>query len=108
MTISGSIYFLGKYRPAYFEAVTASDCATAMHNAILSCLHQDPDLYWWLKERIYEGAQRITDRNCTAWAADHCDRGVSFAKRPHDPFMDKAMADMPPCPGLDYSQSVNR
>jgi hypothetical protein len=103
--ISGSIYFLGKYRPAYFEAQSVYECQHKMWAAMRPI--KDKDLWNWLAVRVLEGRLEIEKDNCSAWTADHCDRGISFAKRPHDPFMDKAVADMPPCPGLDYSQSLN-
>ena len=103
--ISGSIYFLGKYRPAYFEAESLDECYWAMVRAIFPIT--DIRLKTWLTNRLGEGHYRLCQDYNAAWSADHCDRGISFAKRPHDPFMDKAVADMPPCPGLDYSQSLN-
>jgi hypothetical protein len=68
---------------------------------------EDHALRAWLYARIDEGLTHMVTSNTTAWSADHCDRGVSFAKRPHDRFLDRVTADMEPCPGLDYSGAVN-
>jgi hypothetical protein len=107
MTITGSIYFLGRYRPAYFEAPTISACNAQMFRAVEPIYAHDKALRDWLYWRIAEGSKAIDRDSCTAWSADHCDRGVSFAKRPHDPFLDDVTASLPPCPGLDYSGAVN-
>jgi hypothetical protein len=105
MTISGGIYFLGRYRPAYFEAGAIGACVTKMQAALRNV--EDHALRAWLYARIDEGLTHMVTSNTTAWSADHCDRGVSFAKRPHDRFLDRVTADMEPCPGLDYSGACN-
>jgi hypothetical protein len=106
MTISGGIYFLGRYRPAYFEADTARACARLMMASARQVT--DDTLRGWLLLRIYELEGKITrDDHCTTISDDHCDRGVCFAKRAHDPFLDRATATMPHCPGLDYSGACN-
>jgi hypothetical protein len=109
MTITGGIYFLGAYRPAYFEADTIDACRAMLLKAArpMFARERGRELRAWLIARINEGAAAIARGNCTAWSADHNDRGVCFAKRPHDPFLDRATAELPPCPGLDYSGAVN-
>ncbi len=104
MTISGSIYFLGAYRPAYFEADTIEACAALMHGAVQDI--KNGSLKIFLLSRIKEGRAQIARDNCSAWSAEHRDRGVSFAKRPHDPFLDRVTATLPHCPGLDYAGTV--
>lgn len=103
MTVSGSIYFLGRYRPAYFEADTTTQVAFLMYAAIRDI--EDRQLRSWLDDRIFQGEDSLSD-SITSWSADHCDRGVSFAARPHDPWLDSITAKLPPCPGLDYSVAL--
>jgi len=106
MTVSGGIYFLGRYRPAYFEGATVRECARAMMAAARQIT--DDDMRAWVMCRIYELEGKLgPDPNCSAISSDHCDRGVSFARRPHDRFLDQVTATMPPCPGLDYSAAIN-
>jgi hypothetical protein len=105
MTVSGSIYFLGRYRPAYFEGESIAHIAGQMITAIRFL--QDSVLRDWIENRIVEGHKQIKKQNLyTSWSCDHCDRGVSFAARPHDPWLDSVTAKLPPCPGLDYSVAL--
>ncbi len=109
MTIhSGSIYFLGKYRPCYVEGTSIEEVAAKLRSAVQRV--KDVRLHGWLVQRIREGQDAMTrgSSSVSSWSADHNDRGVSFATRPHDPFLDKTTAAMAPCPGLDYSLCVNR
>jgi hypothetical protein len=106
MTITGSIYFLGRYRPAYFEAESPMECAVKMLCASRNVA--DTRLRFWLAGRIKEGHVKLDHGAISSWSADHNDRGVSFAKRPHDSWLDKTTATMEPCPGLDYSGAVNQ
>jgi hypothetical protein len=101
MTVSGSIYFLGEYRPAYFEADNFVHLASAMVDAVRNL----PDRQWFAV-RIRQAAEHMGRSNCSAWSADHCSRGVSMAKRPHDPFLDDITRTLPVLPGLDYSNAV--
>jgi hypothetical protein len=101
MTVSGSIYFLGEYRPAYFEADTLDALACDM----LAAVRNLPDRQWYTV-RIRQAAEHMGRSNCSAWSADHVCRGVSMAKRPHDPFLDDITRTLPVLPGLDYSNAV--
>jgi hypothetical protein len=101
--VSGSIYFLGRYRPAYFEASNLYDLTDSMIAAVRDI--KDANLKAWLFARISIGRAKI-DSHCTSWSADHCDRGVSFAARPHDPWLDSITAKLPPCPGLNYGAAI--
>ncbi len=108
MTIhSGSVYFLGKYRPLYVEGDTIEEVAAKLRSSIQRV--KDAYLQRWLIQRIREGQDAMTrgSSSVSSWSADHYDRGVSFATRAHDPFLDKTTAAMAPCPGLDYSLCVN-
>lgn len=103
--VSGSLYFLGKWRPAYFEAPTIAACRAKMAAAVLNV--ESDGLRAWFFARLHEGEMQISRPRCDAWSADHCDRGVSFAKRPHDRFLDSVTLAMSPCPGLDYTGACN-
>jgi hypothetical protein len=105
MTITGAIYFLGAWRPAYFEAAGIEECAAKMLCAVQKL--EDRSLKMWLFNRIREGRAAMASDTFSAWSADHCDRGVSFAKRPHDPFLDGITSLLAPYPGLNYSGAVN-
>jgi hypothetical protein len=103
MAYTASIYFLGQYRPAYFEAETATRAFQAAAYAVAGCEDQK-----WLIERLDEALARVTKPNCAAASIEHGARGVSIANRPHDPFLDRVTRSMPAYPGLDYSNAVNQ
>ena len=100
MLVSGSIYFLGKYRPLYIEDTAMVKVKYRMLLAVQDC---DPALRDWLIDRINSTFLQVNKPNCFSASADHCDRGVSFAKRPHDNFLDNIIVDMTVCPGLNYN-----
>lgn len=102
MTCSGSIYFLGRYRPAYFEASSLEMLRTIMLDAV-----QDMSNAPWYMTRIADAADALKNANgYTAWQSDHCDKGVSMAKRPHDPWLDETVKTLPDCPNLHYSLAI--
>lgn len=106
MTVSSKIYFLGNYRPAHFEADTFHGCANLMLRAIANV--SDANLQSWLRDHIYSGlATMDRDANTESVSADHCNKGVGYARRPHDPWLDSTTAKIRPCPGLDYSLAIN-
>lgn len=101
MKVTASIYFLGQYRPVYFEASTI-DAALAMATAaILKATDRE-----WFESRLAEARKQIKRESCAAWSTEHGCRGVSIAKRPHDPFLRDVVAQLPKYPGLDYSCGV--
>lgn len=101
---TASIYFLGQYRPAYFEAETARKAADKAIRAINEVTGPD---YGWLAARLNEACGKVK-ANCTSWSAEHGCRGVSLVARAHDPFLDGVTRDFPAYPGLDYSACSNR
>ena len=103
MSVSGSIYFLGKYRPAYFEAKNINELIDKM---CMSVLKVEGDVTW-LYDRIEECATRINSIHYTSMSMEHGCRGISMTNHPHDRFLDDIIALMLPCPGLDYSFTVN-
>ena len=103
MTYSGSIYFLGAYRPAYFEARTISDLASMMRRAIRE---MDAKSFDWFEARIDQCVDDML-KGYACVSIDHCNKGVGMDKRPHDPWLDDMTRDMPRCPDLDYSVSIH-
>lgn len=88
MAYTASIYFLGQYRPAYFEA----DTARAATKALLASIRECED-YTKLCEWIKQSYSEIKKPNCAAFSVEHGARGISIAKRPHDPFLGQYMVD---------------
>jgi hypothetical protein len=76
------------------------------HHNWKGALHLAQDRDWFLT-RLREGERYMRKPTCAAWSCDHCDRGVSIADRPHDPWLDSATAKLPAYPGLDYSAAIN-
>lgn len=104
MTYSGSIYFLGAYRPAYFEANDLVSLSIKMHAAA----SQMPEAEWF-EARITEAFQTLKRKDSTtSISIEHGARGVSMSRSSHDPWLDKLTTVMPACPGLDYSAVVNQ
>jgi hypothetical protein len=102
MTVTASLYFLGKYRPAYWSAKSAVDAFRLAYAALDNC----PDRDWFIP-RLQQGAAKLRNRDCESVSHEHGCRGVMLAKRPHDPFLDDLTRSLPAYPGLDYSQCVN-
>ena len=100
--ITGAIYFCGEYRPAYFHAESVNKLNTIMQLAVRNVKDAE-----WFVERISQAAMELKSRNCAAYCCDHGARGVSMAKREHDPFLDTTTAKFPHYPGLDYSMVCN-
>ena len=96
---SGSIYFLGQYRPAYFEATSLNKLHEKMRVAIVQTGMDD---WQWFAWRIDLATKELRKPNCEGWSAEHGCRGVSVAKRPHDPWLDSIVAKLPEYPGLAY------
>ena len=102
MTYTASIFFMGEYRPAYFEADTAIKATDKALRALAAVKG-----YNWFYDRFLEASARLERSNCSAFACEHGCRGVSLAARPHDPFLDSVTRKLKPFPGLDYSEAVN-
>lgn len=98
---TASIYFMGRYRPAYFEAATAVDAYRAAKRAVMGC-----DDRAWFYVRLGEAFEKVRG-NCTSFSTDHGCRGISLVARKHDPFLDSVTRDLPAYPGLDYTGAVN-
>lgn len=96
--ITGSIYFLGKYRPLHVEDTALARVVIRLRHAAGSV--EDPGLRAWLLERISQISRDM--RHYQSVSADHCDRGVSLRRAPHDAWLDKITASLPECPGLNY------
>lgn len=96
---SGSIYFLGQYRPAYFEAKTLGALRAAMCNAIANL---ESDTRFFLDYRIHNVVKQLRKPSCGGASAEHGAMGVSVGKRPHDPWLDSIVAKLPEYPGLAY------
>lgn len=96
---SGSIYFLGQYRPAYFEAVTVGKLREQM---LASIVQMNIDDWQWFAAKIQNSVYELRKPNCGGASAEHGCRGVSVAKRPHDPWLDNVVAKLPEYPGLAY------
>jgi hypothetical protein len=89
---SGSIYFLGQFRPAYFSATSLKDLRAKMRVAI-----QDmPRSEWeWFAWRIDNVTKELRKPSCTGASHEHGARGISVAKRPHDPWLANVVARLP-------------
>lgn len=101
-TYTGSFYFLGQHKPAHFEASSVKALRAQMRAAITAMSGDDWQWYAW---RIDEIARDI--RKYAAVSREHGAKGLSMAKRPHDPWLDDVTATLPPYPGLNYGAAVN-
>lgn len=101
-TLTGSIYFLGHYRPFHCEDTALAKVLIRLRHAASGI--EDRQLHAWIEERIAHCGREIKRNPAySSVSSDHSDRGVSICRRPHDPWLDKVTADLPPCPGLNYS-----
>jgi hypothetical protein len=99
MTHTVSIYFLGRYRPAAFEAPTINQAiAKALEAAAGIDAKDRAKLQLWAAELLASAA-----RGCVSCAAEHGQLGLGWRLGEHDPFLDRTLAHMEPCPGLDYA-----
>lgn len=100
--VSGSFYFFGQYKPAYFEADTAPALRRIMTAAVARL---DPTDRLWFEMRTHELAKDL--RTYAVASREHGARGVGMARRSHDAWLDDVTAALPPFPGLDYRAAVN-
>ena len=101
---SGAFYFMGNARSAHFEADSIKALRALMFDAIRQT-HMDDWMFFSF--RIDEAAKQLKKRGCAGFSAEHGARGVQMKRRPHDPWLDGAMAGLPHFPGLDYSKACN-
>ena len=92
MTYSGSIYFLGQFRPAYFSATNLKDLRAKMRVAIQD---MPRDEWEWFAWRIDNVTKELRKPNCAGASAEQGARGISVAKRPHDPWLANVVARLP-------------
>jgi hypothetical protein len=92
MTYSGSIYFLGQYRPAYFQASSLKGLREKMRIAIQDMPRDDWEFFAW---RIDNAIKELRKPSCTGASHEHGCRGVSVSKRPHDPWLANIVAKLP-------------
>lgn len=101
-TLTGSIYFLGKFRPFHCEDTALAKVLIRLRHAASGI--EDRQLQAWIEERIKTCGKNLQQfPSYASVSADHSDRGVSIRRSAHDPWLDKVTADLPPCPGLNYS-----
>lgn len=99
MTHTVTIYFLGRYRPAAFEAPTVNQAIAKALAAAEGIEPQDrAKLQLWAAELLASAA-----RGYVSCAAEHGQLGLGWRLGEHDPFLDRTLAHMEPCPGLDYT-----
>ena len=103
MTYSASIYFLGQYRPAYFQATSMTKLKAQMRLAIDNL---DRDDWEWFAWRIDEAFKRVQARHCSGVSIEHGCKGLSVAKRQHDPWLDSVVAKLPAFPFLNYPTNI--
>lgn len=101
---SGTFYFLGQHKPAHFQSETLKDLRAQMRAAIKSMPADD---WHWFAWRIDNIAKELR-KNYSAASQEHGARGISMKKRAHDDWLHSAVADLPPFPGLDYSNALNK
>jgi len=99
MTYSASLYFLGAYRPAHFEAKTIKTLAKTLIKAIEK---MEPDSREFFASRILEGVKHMRTGNCSKFSAEYGSRGFCIKNQPHDPWLDELTAKLDPMPGLNY------
>jgi len=98
---TASIFFLGHFRPAYFEGETARHAANKAARAIRASAESD-----WFETRLYAAAGSL-NKTCASATYEHGARGICVKRGPHDPFLDHATRGFPAFPGLDYSDALN-
>jgi hypothetical protein len=103
-TYSATIYFLGDFKPAHYEAKTIKKLHEQMLNSIV---HMSQDDWQFFAPRITEGCKQLRKLSCTGFSAEYGSRGVSFKKRAHDPFLDAITAKLPTFDGIDYRFAIN-
>lgn len=101
---TGSFYFLGTARPAYFEATTLKGLRERMFKAINQMSMDDWQFFAF---RIDAVTKEIRKKGCSGASAESGTKGVSVYKRKHDTALDDIVADFPAFPGLDYSLAIN-
>ena len=92
MRYSGSIYFLGQFRPAYFSATSLKDLRAKMRVAIQDMPRDEWEFFAW---RIDQAAKELRPAHCAHVAHEHGARGLSMSKRPHDPWLANVVARLP-------------
>jgi hypothetical protein len=102
MTVTVSISFDGLYRPAHFEAATVC-LATGKAIAAISAGMPDAEK---ARRWISEAARRLQSPDCASAGCSNTYMSVRVRRRPHDPFLDSVTANLPHCPGLDYSETA--
>jgi len=103
MTYSGTLYFLGTARPAYFEAKSIKALREQMLKSIQGMSMDDWQFFSW---RIDNIAKELRKRSCAGASAEHGCKGISMKEGKHDPFLHDIVKSFPSYPGLDYSQSI--
>jgi hypothetical protein len=101
MTYTGTIYFLGKYKPLYIQDTAPARVKIRLAHAIQTVA--DPDLRQWLDKTATHVVTELVARGYSAASCDHCDRGVSLRVGPPDEWIKNLTADMADCPGLNYN-----
>ena len=101
MTYTGTIYFLGKFRPLYIQDTAPARVKIRLAHAIQTVA--DPELREWLDNAATRVVGELVARGYSAASVDHCDRGVSLRVGPPDEWIRALTADMTDCPGLNYN-----
>lgn len=102
---TSSVFFMGRFRPAYWQRPTLAGAIQAARSASYGMNKEDGDkLRAWM-DATYLNMQR--NSSYASLSSSHGMLGFSLAARPHDSFLDRSTADMPHCPGLDYSECCN-
>jgi len=95
---NGAIYFLGLYRPAYYEAETLEALRDTMEKAIAAL---DADTRAKLTAWIHSCKVQL-ERGYSSASIDHGHLGVAIKAGPHDPWLGRVVATMAPFPALTY------
>lgn len=104
MAYTASIYFLGQYRPAHFEATSPTLAAGVAIAAMMNTERAEQAREWlvYCAKRLRRAGQ---DGGYSSTSCEHGCFGVTVREGAHDPWLDRSLAEMPDCPGMDYSLS---
>ena len=99
-TYTCTLYFLGKFRPLSIEDTSPARVKIRVAHAIQNTA---PELRDWLSNASAKVFSDFSRMGYSSISHDHCDRGLALRAGPHDPWLDRIVAELPECPGLNYN-----
>lgn len=104
MAYTVTVYFLGKFRPAYFTGAHLHDVLETVSEALINCDRETRNaLYGYMIAAEVE----MTKKNPPArFSVEHGAKGLCIETDGSIPmWLTYAIQRLPPCPGMDYSRA---